>query len=103
MPRIAGTDVPNDKRILISLTYIYGVGLTTSRAVLREARINEDTKTNKLSEEEIGHIAGVIDRNYVVEGQLRRQIKQKFFLITFNIFIKMALPTCFSRILETDR
>ena len=76
MPRIAGTDVPNDKRILISLTYIYGVGLTTSRAVLREARIDENIKTNKLSEEDIGHIAGVIDRNYVVEGQLRRQIKQ---------------------------
>ncbi|MCH8992831.1 MAG: 30S ribosomal protein S13, partial [Acidobacteria bacterium] len=76
MPRIAGTDVPNDKRILISLTYIYGVGLTTSRAVLREARIDENIKTNKLNEEDIGHIAGVIDRNYVVEGQLRRQVKQ---------------------------
>ncbi len=76
MPRIAGVDVPNDKRILISLTYIYGVGITTSRAVLREARIDENTKTNKLSEEEVGHIAGVIDRNHVVEGQLRRQIKQ---------------------------
>ena len=76
MPRIAGTDVPNDKRILISLTYIYGVGLTTSRVVLQEARIDENTKTSKLTEEEIGHIAGVIDRNYVVEGQLRRQIKQ---------------------------
>ncbi len=76
MPRIAGVDVPNDKRILISLTYIYGVGLTTSRVVLREARIDENTKTSKLSEEEIGHISGVIDRNYVVEGHLRRQIKQ---------------------------
>ncbi len=76
MPRISGVDEPNDKRILISLTYIYGVGLTTSRAVLREARIDENTKTNKRSEEEVGHNAGVIDRNHVVEGQLRRQIKQ---------------------------
>ena len=76
MPRIAGVDVPNDKRILISLTYIYGVGRTTSRAVLREARIDENIKTSKLNEEEVGHIAGVIDRNHVVEGQLRRQIKQ---------------------------
>lgn len=76
MPRISGVDVPNDKRILISLTYIYGVGLTSSRAILQEARIDENIKTNKLNEEDIGHIAGVIDRNYVVEGQLRRQVKQ---------------------------
>ncbi len=76
MPRISGVDVPNDKRILISLTYIYGVGLTSSRAILQEARIDENIKTHKLNEEDIGHIAGVIDRNYVVEGQLRRQIKQ---------------------------
>lgn len=76
MPRISGVDVPNDKRILISLTYIYGVGLTSSRAILQEVRIDENIKTNKLNEEDIGHIAGVIDRNYVVEGQLRRQVKQ---------------------------
>ncbi|MHC4441017.1 MAG: 30S ribosomal protein S13 [Planctomycetota bacterium] len=76
MPRIAGVDVPNEKRIEISLRYIYGIGPNTARQILKEAGIEAGIRAKDLSEDEVGRIAGVIDRNYVVEGQLRRQIQQ---------------------------
>ena len=76
MPRIAGVDVPNEKRIEISLRYIYGIGPTTARHILKEAGIDAGVRAKDLSEDEVGRIAGVIDRNYVVEGQLRRQVQQ---------------------------
>jgi len=76
MPRIVGVDIPNDKSILIALTYIVGIGQRTSRQILKEAGIEESTKANKLSEDELSQITQIIDRNCIVEGQLRRQVAQ---------------------------
>lgn len=76
MPRIAGVDIPADKRIVISLAYIYGIGPTQSAAILKEAGIDENVRAKNLTEDQISHIASIIDRNHVVEGQLRRQIQQ---------------------------
>ncbi|MCA9255289.1 MAG: 30S ribosomal protein S13 [Phycisphaerales bacterium] len=76
MPRIAGVDIPNEKRVVVSLTYIYGIGPAFSRAILKDAQIDENTRAKDLTEDQISHIASIIDRNYVVEGQLRRQITQ---------------------------
>jgi len=76
MPRIVGVDIPNDKSIWISLTYIAGVGRYTSEQILKEARIDKSTKAGKLSEDELSRITQIIDRNYIVGGQLRRQIAQ---------------------------
>ncbi len=76
MPRIVGVDIPNDKSIWISLTYIVGIGKHTSEQILKEAGIEKDVKAGKLTEDELSHITQIIDRNYIVEGQLRRQISQ---------------------------
>jgi len=76
MPRIVGVDIPNDKSILISLTYIVGIGERTSKQILKEAGIDESTKANKLTEDELSQITQIIDRNCIVEGQLRRQVAQ---------------------------
>ncbi len=76
MPRIAGVDIPNEKRVLIALTYIYGIGPHHSRAILKEAGIDSDVRAKNLTEDEISRLAAIVDRNYVVEGQLRRQIAQ---------------------------
>ncbi len=76
MPRIVGVDIPNDKSIWISLTYIVGIGKYTSEQILKEAGIERSTKAGKLSEDELSRITQIIDRNYTVEGQLRRQFSQ---------------------------
>ena len=76
MPRIAGVDVPAQKRIDIALRYIYGIGPTRSREILSKAQIDASVRANKLSEEEVSRIAGIIENDYVVEGQLRRQVQQ---------------------------
>jgi small subunit ribosomal protein S13 len=76
MPRIVGIDIPDNKSIWISLTYISGIGKYTSGQILKEARINKDTKANKLTEDELSRITQIIDRNYIVGGQLRRQVAQ---------------------------
>ena len=76
MPRIVGVDIPNDKSIWISLTYIAGIGKYTSVQILKEAGIERSTKADKLSEDELSRITQIIDRNYIVEGQLRRQVSQ---------------------------
>ncbi len=76
MPRIAGIDVPNEKPVWISLTYIYGIGKYLSKQILKEAQISETIRAKELTDDEISRIAGIIDRNYVVEGQLRRQLGQ---------------------------
>jgi len=68
-------DIPADKRIVTSLTYIYGIGPTVARGVLKEAQIDEQVKAKSLTEDEVSRIAGVIDRNYQVEGQLRRAVQ----------------------------
>ncbi|MFB0551883.1 MAG: 30S ribosomal protein S13 [Phycisphaerae bacterium] len=76
MPRIVGVDIPNDKSTWISLTYIVGIGKYTSEQILKEAGIKRSTKAGKLSEDELSRITQIIDRNYIVEGQLRRQVAQ---------------------------
>ncbi len=76
MPRIVGVDIPNDKSIWISLTYIVGIGKYTSEQILKEAGIEGKTKAGQLSEDELSRITQIIDRNYTVEGQLRRQVSQ---------------------------
>jgi len=76
MPRIVGVDIPNEKSIWISLTYIVGIGKYTSEQILKEAGIERQTKAGKLSEDELSRITQIIDRNYTVEGQLRRQYSQ---------------------------
>lgn len=74
MARIAGVDLPRDKRAEIGLTYIYGIGLTTSREILKNTNINPDTRIKDLSDEEVIRLREIIDRNYVVEGDLRREV-----------------------------
>ena len=76
MPRIAGVDVPNSKRVENALRYIYGIGPHSANEILKVARIDESVRANKLTEDEISRIANIIDRDYVVEGQLRRQLQQ---------------------------
>jgi small subunit ribosomal protein S13 len=73
MARIAGVDLPRDKRVEIALTYIYGLGRTTSIEVLTKTGINPDTRVRDLTEEEITKLREVIDRDYKVEGDLRRE------------------------------
>jgi small subunit ribosomal protein S13 len=74
MARIAGVDIPRDKRVEISLTYIYGVGRTTANRILRRAEINPDTRVKDLTEQEISRIREVLEGNYLVEGDLRREL-----------------------------
>ena len=76
MPRISGIDIPANKPIWISLTYIYGVGPSNSRVILKEAAIDPQRRAKDLSEEELAKIIGIIDRAFPVEGALRRQIQQ---------------------------
>jgi small subunit ribosomal protein S13 len=76
MPRIVGVDIPNNKSIWISLTYIYGIGKYTSEQILKEARIEQSARAGKLTEDELSRITQIIDRNYIVGGQLRRQVTQ---------------------------
>ena len=76
MPRIAGIDIPNDKPIWVSLTYIYGVGPTNSDAILKEAGIDGQRRAKDVTEEELAKIIGLIDKSYLVEGALRRNNQQ---------------------------
>ena len=76
MPRIAGVDIPPEKPIWISLTYIYGVGRTNSRVILREAGIELGRRAKDLTEEELAKVIAIMDRDYPVEGALRRNIQQ---------------------------
>jgi len=75
VPRIAGVDIPADKRIEFSLRYIYGVGPKIAVEVLKEAEIEIGTRAKDLSEEEVTRIGTVLDRNYTVEGTLRRSVQ----------------------------
>ena len=74
MARIAGIDLPNEKRVEYGLTYVYGIGVTSSRKILEEAGINPDTRVKDLTEDEEKKIREIIDRDYTVEGDLRRQV-----------------------------
>jgi len=74
MARIAGVDLPRDKRVEIGLTYIYGIGPSTSQKILAQTNISPDTRVRSLSEEEISRLRELIDREYRVEGDLRREV-----------------------------
>ena len=74
MARIAGVDIPNDKRVVISLTYIYGIGRTSSKDILAKAEINEDRRVKDLTESELTTLRRIVDADYKVEGDLRNQV-----------------------------
>jgi small subunit ribosomal protein S13 len=74
MARIAGVDLPRDKRVEVALTYIYGIGRPSSNRILEKANIDKDTHVNKLSETEVVRIRDLIDQEYKVEGDLRREV-----------------------------
>jgi len=74
MARIAGVDIPKDKRVEISLQYVYGIGSASSRRILSSSGVNPDTKVKDLSEQEVSRIREVIDKEYKVEGGLRKEV-----------------------------
>jgi len=76
MARIAGVDLPKNKRVEIALTYIYGIGRSRSQSILNAAGINWDTKVKDLTEEEVNKIRNILEKNYKVEGDLRREVSQ---------------------------
>jgi small subunit ribosomal protein S13 len=75
LARIAGVDLPRDKRIEVALTYIYGLGASRARQVLAMARVSPDTRVTSLTEEETSRLREAIDRNYKVEGDLQREVQ----------------------------
>ncbi len=74
MARISGIDLPKNKRIEIALTYIYGIGRSTSKKILAESGVDSNTRTENLTEPEVASIREIIDKNYKVEGDLRREV-----------------------------
>ncbi len=76
MPRLLGVDIPNDRPTVISLTYIYGVGHKTARDLCHKAGVNPQARAKELREDELARLAALLDKDYVVEGQLRRQRNQ---------------------------
>jgi len=75
MARIAGVDLPRDKRVEIALTYIYGIGRTRAKQILAMTGVNPDTRVRELTEDEISRLREAIDKNFVVEGDLRREVQ----------------------------
>ena len=84
MARIAGVDLPKEKRVEVGLTYIYGIGLSSSQKILEKAGINPDTRIKDLTDEQVNDIRKVIDESYTVEGDLRREVNM-------NIKTKMEI------------
>ncbi|HVB63105.1 MAG TPA: 30S ribosomal protein S13 [Nitrolancea sp.] len=74
MARIAGVDLPRDKRVEIGLTYIYGIGLTTSQRLLQQTNINIDTRVRDLTDDEVQRLRDIVEKEMVVEGDLRREV-----------------------------
>lgn len=74
MARISGVDIPKEKRVEIALTYIYGIGLSSSKDILKKANVNPDTRVKNLTEDEIVRLRNIIEHEYKVEGDLRREI-----------------------------
>ena len=74
MARIAGVDLPRDKRVEVGLTYIYGIGLHTSQTLLERTRINPDTRVRELTDEEVNRLREIVDKEMRVEGDLRREV-----------------------------
>ena len=84
MARIAGIDLPKEKRVEVGLTYIYGIGLSSSQKILAEAGVNPDTRVKDLTDDEVNSIRKAIDASYKVEGDLRREVEM-------NIKTKMEI------------
>jgi len=76
MPRVAGVDIPNDKPTRIALRYIYGIGSKSAAEICEKARVDPQVRAKELTEEELSRIASILDSDYVIEGQLRRQTQQ---------------------------
>lgn len=76
MARISGVDIPNDKRIEVALTYIFGIGLTRSQQILSTTGINPDTRARELTDDQVIKIRDHIDKHFIVEGDLRREVRQ---------------------------
>lgn len=76
MPRLLGVDIPNDKAAVVSLTYLYGVGPKTARDLCHKAGVNPTIKARELADDELGRLSALLERDYVVEGPLRRQLQQ---------------------------
>ncbi|HXU24778.1 MAG TPA: 30S ribosomal protein S13 [Tepidiformaceae bacterium] len=76
MARISGVDIPNDKRVEVALTYIFGIGLTRSKAILADTAINPDKRARELTDDDVIRIRDFIDKHYIVEGDLRREVRQ---------------------------
>jgi small subunit ribosomal protein S13 len=74
LARIAGIDIPREKRVEIALTYIFGIGLPTSQKILAQANVNPDTRVRDLTEEQVNRLRDIIDRRHKVEGDLRREV-----------------------------
>jgi len=74
MARISGIDIPREKRVEVSLTYIFGIGLPTSQKIVAQANINPDTRVRDLTEDQVNRLREIIDRRYKVEGDLRREV-----------------------------
>ena len=74
MARIAGVDIPRDKKVVISLQYIYGLGSTQSRRILEKSEVSPDTKVKDLTEGEVSRIREIIDKEHIVEGELRKEV-----------------------------
>ena len=74
MARISGVDIPREKRVEVALTYIFGIGPSTSRKILARTRVSPDTRVKNLTEDEVGRIREVIDREFKTEGDLRREV-----------------------------
>jgi small subunit ribosomal protein S13 len=87
MARISGVDIPNDKRIEIALTYIYGIGLTRSKEILSATGISADTRARDLTDDEVIKVRDYIDKQFIVEGDLRREVRQNIArLIEINCY-----------------
>ena len=75
MPRVIGIDIPDNKRLEVSLTYLYGIGRKLSNDIIKEIGLNKDMRANKLTEEDIAKLNAILQSKYVVEGDLRRQVQ----------------------------
>ncbi len=76
MPRLLGVDIPNERKAVVSLTYLFGVGPRTARDLCHKAAVDEDKRARDLTDEELSRLATILERDYTVEGPLRRQVQQ---------------------------
>jgi ribosomal protein S13 len=99
MPRILGVDIPNDKPTHISLRYIYGIGPTLALRICAQAKIDPQKQAKELTDDEISRLASILDRDYTVEGPLRRQVQQNMVTSAHNSGVwATSKNACFSRI-----